>query len=94
MVRQRGAVIAPPPLRQVQGMVSTVGQDAEGHWEGLQVETPAGPLGQATVEGWDNGGGVGIPKKHESGMFGVFEATSEDEEGDDREGKEGGPSPP
>ena len=42
-----------------------------------------GPLGQAIVEGRGNGGGAGLPEKHESGMFGAFdhEATPEDEEG-------------
>ena len=46
----------------MQGMGPTAKQDVEGHREGLQVETPAGPLGQAVLERQGNGAGAGLPE--------------------------------
>ena len=47
MVQQRRATVATPPLRHVQGVGSPYQEGVEVHREGVRVETPKSPLGQA-----------------------------------------------
>ena len=92
MVRQRGAAIALPPLRRVQGMGPTPGQDAEGHWDGRKWKHQRAPSDRLP---WKDGAMEAVldSLRSTSGIFGDFEATPEDEEGEDSEGEEGGPGP-
>ena len=64
----------------------------EGDREGVRVEAPKGPLGQAPVEGKGNGSSFGLPAGHEDLVYGQVAARGGGGGGSERE--EDGPGPP
>ena len=66
----------------------------EGDREGMQVETPKGPIGQAPVERQGDRGSLGHSQGHESGMYGNCKVASKGGGGRGRwkRGKRAGPA--
>ena len=48
-------------------------EDVEGHRKAMRVETPEGPLGQASVEGESDGSGTDLLAGHEGRVHGSAE---------------------